>query len=186
MKKSKKGQFAKKSISSRKDLTYKEIYGEKRSKKIKEKIGRKSKGRKGYWKKKSLSKEHRRKISEYEKGKKVPKEVREKISRATSGNKHTQWQGGEIYRQNYYYLHNSLLDYRKKNKGYTKRARIIMERKIGRNLKKGEIVHHINGNKTNDKIENLYLFHNKGSHTQYESNLRQNYYVWIKEEINNK
>lgn len=42
-------------------------------------------------------------------------------------------------------------------KGYIKRARIVVEKKINRYLKPYEIVHHIDGNRQNDKEENLKL-----------------------------
>ena len=47
--------------------------------------------------------------------------------------------------------------------GYVKRARLVMERKLGRYLLPTEIVHHINGIKDDDKKENL-LVTNLSSH----------------------
>jgi hypothetical protein len=45
--------------------------------------------------------------------------------------------------------------------------RFIMECKIGRYLKKEEIVHHIDGNKSNNDINNLMLFKNQSEHIKY-------------------
>ena len=39
--------------------------------------------------------------------------------------------------------------------GYVYRYRIIMERKLKRFLKPSELIHHLNGNRTDDRIENL-------------------------------
>jgi len=47
------------------------------------------------------------------------------------------------------------------NNRYVFQYRYIMEQKIGRLLKCYEIVHHINGNKLDDRIENLELMINK-------------------------
>jgi hypothetical protein len=40
-----------------------------------------------------------------------------------------------------------------------------MEKYLGRKLKKGEVVHHIDHNKKNDKIENLILCKNAFEHS---------------------
>ena len=48
-------------------------------------------------------------------------------------------------------------------KNWTRRSRYIMEQHLGRPFKKNEVVHHINGNKTDDRIENLSL-HLRGEH----------------------
>jgi len=42
--------------------------------------------------------------------------------------------------------------------------RHIMEKFIGRKLKKGERIHHNNGNKTDNRIENLQLFSSNAEH----------------------
>ena len=44
--------------------------------------------------------------------------------------------------------------------------RLVMEKKIGRKIRKGEVVHHINGNPTDNRIENLVLCKTHGEHTE--------------------
>ena len=44
---------------------------------------------------------------------------------------------------------------------------LIVEKLIGRKLKKGECVHHIDENRQNNSPENLYLFSKRGLHTSF-------------------
>jgi hypothetical protein len=62
--------------------------------------------------------------------------------------------------------------YRKGGYSHIREHQYIMEIHLGRRLKKGEIVHHIDGNKRNNNLDNLYLTtveeHNK-LHAESES-----------------
>ena len=49
--------------------------------------------------------------------------------------------------------------------GYLAEHRLIMEKKIGRYLQPGEVVHHINHNIKDNRIENLKLFFSPGQHS---------------------
>lgn len=51
------------------------------------------------------------------------------------------------------------------NSGYILKSRYIMERKIGRFLETNEEVHHINGNKFDDREENLTIL-SKSDHAK--------------------
>ena len=51
--------------------------------------------------------------------------------------------------------------------GFIEEHVLIMENKIGRMLKKGEVVHHVNRNKQDNRPDNLMLFKNRKEHTQY-------------------
>ena len=59
------------------------------------------------------------------------------------------------------------------NNNYVPRHVLVIEKQLGRYLTKEECVHHIDGNKTNNKIGNLRLFPNMSEHIKYEMRLRQ-------------
>ena len=55
--------------------------------------------------------------------------------------------------------------------GYIREHRLVMEKKIGRFLQPNEVVHHINGNRQDNRVENLQLF-DKPLHDSLESKKR--------------
>lgn len=57
--------------------------------------------------------------------------------------------------------------------------RIIMEEFLGRKLKPGEIVHHINGDHDDNRIENLQLCKDQQEHLFI--HFGKNYDEWLKE-----
>lgn len=76
--------------------------------------------------------------------------------RATGRNKemNNNWKGGQHYRGDYVVIHKP--DHPHSNSdGYVKRARLVLEKKLGRYLLEGSMPHHINGIKDDDRPENL-------------------------------
>ena len=44
---------------------------------------------------------------------------------------------------------------------------LVMEQELGRFLFSGEVIHHIDGNKSNNNLENLMLFSSDGDHREF-------------------
>jgi len=81
-----------------------------------------------------------------------------------SGEKNPAWKGGKILRKGgYVSLHRP--NHPSANQGgYVAEHRLVMEKMIGRILKKKEVVHHKNGIPGDNRPENLLLFRNNGEH----------------------
>jgi len=61
----------------------------------------------------------------------------------------------------------------KNHAGYIFEHRLIMEKYLGRYLTKDEVVHHINKNVEDNRIENLMLFECNGKHQKYHLELKK-------------
>jgi len=74
-----------------------------------------------------------------------------------SGEKNPNWKGGKARHSEGYVLILQKKHPFSNHQGYIPQHRLVMEKHIGRYLYKGEMVHHINGNKKDNRIENLEL-----------------------------
>lgn len=94
----------------------------------------------------------------WNKGKKFPE---------FSGKNCPQWKGGKFTSNDgYLYIFVPNHPNRLRN-DYLAEHRVIVEKIIGRYLNKGEIVHHINGIRNDNRPENLYLFENQKRHNTF-------------------
>ena len=141
------------------------------SEETKKKIGDANRGKKH-------SEESRRKMSESRKGRKSPmlgkkhsKETLLKLSKSHKGlftrEKNPMWKGGRIERVTGYKGILSPTHPNKDHMGYVLEHRLVMEKHIGRYLKPEEVVHHINGIRDDNRIENLILFANDSKHKKH-------------------
>jgi len=73
-----------------------------------------------------------------------------------------------------YYMVKNREHPRSNSSGYIMEHILIAEKHIGRLLKDGEVIHHINSDPSDNRIENLYLFPSIGSHHSYHGNVRYN------------
>jgi endogenous inhibitor of DNA gyrase (YacG/DUF329 family) len=75
---------------------------------------------------------------------------------AITGDRHPQWKGGIKILSGYFYAY-SPNHPNKSKQGYVALHRLIYEKAHNRFLNADEIIHHVNGNKQDNRIENLYL-----------------------------
>ena len=85
------------------------------------------------------------------------KETKEKLRQINLGSKHPQWKGGRhIHSDGYVYIYKSDHPY-PADKHYVLEHRLVMEKHLGRYLRSDEEVHHINGIRHDNRLENLQL-----------------------------
>jgi hypothetical protein len=76
------------------------------------------------------------------------------------------WNGG-VYNREDGYLGLYEIKLKGERTKYSMEHRLIMEQHIGRKLKNSEVVHHLNGNRKDNRIENLSLFNTSAWHRKW-------------------
>jgi len=90
------------------------------------------------------------------------------------GIKASNWKGGKILVDGYWYIYSPTHPNKTKD-GYICEHRLVMESHLGRYLLSTEIVHHINGMRDDNRIENLMLYSSNGEHTKIHKKKRDKY-----------
>lgn len=93
--------------------------------------------------------------------------------KALSGDKHHAWNGG-ISINDQGYVHRYAPDHpHATERGYVREHRLMVEQSLGRYLRPEEVVHHINGDVSDNRLENLQLFANNAEHKAFEDQSRK-------------
>lgn len=118
------------------------------------------------------SPETRKNISLANRGRTMSPEWRKKIGDAQRGDRNRFWRGGRyVNKEGYVLVYQPSHPYAT-IQGYVLEHRLVMEAHLGRTLLPSEVVHHIDGNSTNNATENLMLFSTNGDHTKYHAQIR--------------
>lgn len=80
------------------------------------------------------------------------------------GSTHPRWKGGRMFDKSGYVLVYRPGHHEANRHGQVREHRVMMEQKLGRPLQRGEVVHHIDGNRANNHPDNLEVYENNALH----------------------
>lgn len=121
--------------------------------------------------KRNKSKSHIKKVKKANTGVKFTEErkLNLKLNHAdTNGDKNPRWKGGS-YVHNYKFIYYPSHPLRNL-KGYVREHLLVLYKHLGERINKSNIIHHIDGNKINNNIENLMVMKNHGAHRRIHCN----------------
>ncbi len=88
-----------------------------------------------------------------------------------TGENNPKWNGGKSLSYGY-----RVVLVNKKEPRYHFEHRVLMENILGRKLLNTEVLHHVDGDKLNNNLDNLQLM-SRSEHSKFHSNLRRPYYA---------
>lgn len=94
-------------------------------------------------------------------------------ARNNKGHNNPSWTGGRKIGKGGYILIHKPTHPHANSQGYVSEHRLEMEQHLKRYLLLEELVHHINKNRQDNRIENLQLMKNNSAHAKLESNFRK-------------
>lgn len=109
-----------------------------------------------YWRKK-----HR--LADLSKSDAIKDGLKKRFPEGRKGDKHPRWKGGRRKAGEYIFLYAPDHPNAKPGKPYVQEHRLVMEKHLGRYLAPNEVIHHLNGVKDDNRIENLQLVQ-RGKH----------------------
>ena len=90
--------------------------------------------------------------------------VTKEFPTSSFGERHYAWKGRLTDKDGYVVIHCKGHPYARKHTHYIFEHRLVMEDSLGRFLLPTEVVHHLNGLRDDNRIENLQLFHSNADH----------------------
>jgi len=102
-----------------------------------------------------------KKVSKTKKGVKLTEEHKRKIGESQLGSKSHFWKGGKTKNHAGYILVKCRGHHRANKTGYVREHILVAEKMIGRKLEIGEVVHHLNGKKDDNREKNLMVLLDK-------------------------
>lgn len=91
------------------------------------------------------------------------KNIKNKENLKIRGKNHYLWKGGRRIICGYVYLLRRNHPFAHSN-GYVAEHRLVLEKNLGRHLTQEEVVHHLNGDRQDNRIENLELLSSQKEH----------------------